>query len=740
MSVLEKIRSKSGLLIGIVGLALVIFILQSALSSNGSLFGSNANSIGEIAGKDVDYMELKSKVDEYVANYAANGQQIDDATRQSIIDQAWTSLVNERVLKTQWKELGIEVGEKELSDLMLVHPHQYVVSYFTDRQTNKVYEQFADPMGNLDIKKLNKFVAEMKPEQIKFWVQLEEQIRDIRMNEKYFNLIKKGLYTTENEAMNDYNAQKRLVNTKFVYKPYSSVPDSAIKVTDEEIQKYYNEHSYMYTNDETTRKIEYVVWESVPSKEDIIDLNKSMETVAVDFREKNADGKSPVEDSMFIANSNDNQNMDIATFKKGMINPNIDSSIYTAPVGTVFGPYMDNNSIKVSKLMNVSSSLDSAKVRHILIAYAGSGAAQDVVRTKEQAKRMADSLTAVLKKGGKFADLVKMYSDDGGKKMPPNKKENEDWMGKDGNYGWLNESSGFVEPFKRYGLDGKKGDVGVVESQFGYHIMEVMDVSKGKQNRYTLGTVSAAIAPSKTTTDMYYAQAGEFAGKNNTGALFDKAIETEKINKRIADNIKENDKSIPGLENPKELIRAIYRANAGEIVADEKNGQVFTFGNRFVVVKVAEIKEKGPAPLEQVKEEVTLKAKQEKKAEQFMAEFTGKAAGAKTPDEYASKLGLQVMTADNVNFSGYSIPNMGRDDNFMGVIAATKTGSTSKPFKGQIGVFVVKVESENFPKAKDYKENKKSGNLAIGGRAEYEVYEALKKLANIEDHKAQRDF
>lgn len=730
MSVLEKIRSKSGLLVGIVGLALVIFILQSAFSSNGSLFGSNANSIGKIGGKDVDYFELKNKVDEYVANYAASGQQIDDNTRQMIIDQAWTALINDRVLKTQWAELGIEVGEDELADLLLVHPHQYVITYFTDRQTGKVYEQFADAQGGLDIKKLNKFVAEMKPDQEKFWKQLEDQVREMRMGEKYMNLIKKGIYTTTVEAKDAYVNQKRAVNTKFVFKPYSSVADSTIKVSDEEIQKYYNEHQYLYNNEETTRKIEYIVWESTPSKEDVAELVKNMETVAADFREK----KTASEDSMFIANTNENQNMDIATLKKGMINPNIDSSIYTAPVGTVFGPYMDNASIKVSKLMKVSSSLDSSKVRHILLAYAGSGASQEVTRTKDQAKKMADSLVVVLKKGGKFADFVKNFSDDGGKKMPPNKKETEEWMGKDGNYGWLNESSGFVESFKRFGLDGKKGDLGVVESQFGYHIMEVLDISKGRQNMYTLGTVTSMIAPSANTTNAFYAQASEFSGKNNTGDLFDKAVDTDKLNKRIADNIKEGEKTIAGLENPKELVRWVYTANVKDV------SQAFTFGNRFVVAKLAEIKEKGPAPLDQVKDEVTLKAKQEKKAEQFLAEFTSKAAGAKTPDEYAAKLGLQAMSAENVAFTSYSIPNLGRDDNFLGVMASTKVGASSKPFKGQLGVFVLKVDSETLPPTKDYVENQKAGNGGIAGRADYEVFEALKKLANIEDHKAQRDF
>jgi peptidyl-prolyl cis-trans isomerase D len=641
---------------------------------------------------------------------------------------------------------------------MLVHPHSYVISYFTDRKAGRIYERFADANGQLDIRKLNKFVVEMKPEEEKFWKQLEDQVRDIRMNEKYFTLIKKGFYTTENEAKDNYISQRRTVDLKFVLKPYAALPDSAVKVTDEEIQKYYNEHQYLYNNDETTRKVEYVVWESVPSKADIDTLYNQMKSLAADFRTQNADGKNPMEDTTFVVNNTDsNEQPDIATFKKGTINPGIDSSIYVSPVGTVFGPYMDNNSIKVSKLMGLSSVADSGKVRHLLIAYAGAERSQ-AKRSREEAKNLADSLMALLKKGGSFDQLVDKYSDDPGKQKPVpsfadtnlkrqlsqllfNVKDTNLWRGKGGQYGWIKaDQPGMAKAFVQGATENKKGDIFVKESEFGYHIMEVMDISKNRQPRYTIGTVSVAIAPSKETTEMYFAKAGEFAGRNNTAELFDKAVEAEKLNKRIADNIKEGERNVPGLENPKEFVRAIYNAKLGEIITDNNGSNVFTFGNRFIVAKLAEIREKGTAPLEQVKDQVTMKAKQEKKAEQFLQEFASKGAGAKTPEEYAAKLGLQVMSAEKTTFTAFSIPNMGRDDDFMGVMAATKAGAVSKPFKGDIGVFVLKVEKEELPPAKDYKENKKAGNLAIANRAEYETYDALKKLANIEDHKAQKDY
>ncbi|HWY36438.1 MAG TPA: SurA N-terminal domain-containing protein, partial [Nitrosopumilaceae archaeon] len=220
MSVLEKIRSKTGLLVGIIGLALIIFVLQSALDSGSTVFGTNEKVIGKIAGDKIGAQEFSQKVNEMVNQYQQNGQSIDEQTKQMIVDQAWNQLVNDKVLKTQFKKLGISVPDDELYDLMLVHPHSFVLQNFTDRQTQKVYPQFAKPDGTLDVAKLNSFVNQMTPEQEKFWKSLEDQIREIRIGEKYNNLIKKGLYVTNSQARFDQSAQTRSVNAKFVLKRY----------------------------------------------------------------------------------------------------------------------------------------------------------------------------------------------------------------------------------------------------------------------------------------------------------------------------------------------------------------------------------------------------------------------------------------------------------------------------------------------------------------------------------------
>ena len=257
MSVLEKIRSKTGLLVGIVGLALVIFILESLLGSGGALFSGQDLEVGKINGDQIDYPAFSAKVNEQIAQIQQSNpnQVIDDKMKEQIIESVWSQMINDKVIKVQYKKLGISVSEDELYDLMLVHPHQSVIQQLTDQQTGKVYEGFARPDGALDLVKLNQWVGQMNAEQEKFWKQLEKQVLEIRAAEKYNNLIKKGLYVTKAEAKDQFIAQNKQVNASFVMKRYADVADSTVKVTEEELSAYYNKHQSAYKLSDASRTI-----------------------------------------------------------------------------------------------------------------------------------------------------------------------------------------------------------------------------------------------------------------------------------------------------------------------------------------------------------------------------------------------------------------------------------------------------------------------------------------------------
>lgn len=726
MSVLERLRKRSGLLVAIVGVALLAFVLTGLFERGSSIFGSSSRAVGTIGGKSIDYNVFNQKVQEALENQKRNQQKTALTAEETdqTVQQVWNQTINEEVMDKEYAKLGIAVSDEELYDLMVDHPHSALVRNLSD-QSGKVSEMFADPKtGQVSPQKIKEFTKKMTDEQEGQWTKLEEYIKQVRIVEKYNNLIKKGVYIPSAFAKREYIAQNTNASIKYVIKNYKLVMDSTVKVNDGELDKYYMAHQNEFKQ-EASRKLEFVTFDIAPTPEDFDDAKKALQRVADEFKMKKA-----TEDSAFVVAESETRTFDMTFHTKGTLSPVIDTTMFKAEVGTVQGPYLENGSFKISKLIATKMSADSAHVRHILIAYKGSGASQTVTRTKEQAKKMADSLTALLKtKKGDFKDYVAKFSDDGGKGAAPDPKDPKKFvMGKDGDYGWVNAKSGFVDPFKNAGLDGKKGDLVVVESQFGYHIMEVLD-TKGKQPKVQVATIESKVEPSNKTMQSVFVKASEFAGKNTTNDLFQKSVLEQKLNKRIADNIKESDKTIAGLDSPRGLVRWAYDNKKGAVSEPQE------YGDKFVVASLVEVREKGIAPLEQVKEDVTSKVIKEKKAEQFTTEITAAMAGGATIDAIAAKLKVAVEQAPTVNFSTTAIPGSTNEPVVTGTVAAMKAKTLSKPLTGKEGVIVVYVDTKtDAPAQKDYKAQQTQQASQLSSRVDYEVYDALKKNANVEEH------
>jgi peptidyl-prolyl cis-trans isomerase D len=710
MNILESIRKRTGLLVGIVGLALVIFILESLLGSGSSIFGDDRSTIGVVNGKKIEYNDFMTKVENQLNQIRQQKQsnEIDDQTRKQVVDYIFNGYISELVIKPQYKAIGLSVGEDELYENMVVNPSQVVLQRLTDPNTRQLNPQFALPDGSLDRNKWKQVVASVTGDQEMAVKQMEEDVSNTRLAEKYSMLIKKGIYVTAAETKQDYTTQGTKLNVSFVVKRYDSVGDSAVKVSDDDIKRFYEDNKYKYISNKTTRKIEYVSFPIAPSVDDVAAIEKNAMEVAATFKSK------PVsEDSAYQMQESENGQIISQEFsRKNMIIR--DTTVYTDPIGTVYGPYNEGAYFKIYKLAGVKSIADSARVRHILIGTVNPQT-QQPTRPKAQAKKTADSLLTLIKeKKVTFDTLVKTVSEDRGS------------IEKGGDYGWMNENTQFVEQYKNAGLQGTKGNISVVETQFGYHIIEVLDVSATRHTNYRLDQIFKPIVPSDETQKRIYEEAKQFAGENSTGELFDKGIETKKLTKRLADNIEESDITIPGLENAKELVRWLYSANKNDV-------NLFSFADKHMVVKVASIKEKGFLPLEEVKDEVTTEAIQQKKAELFMSEF--KAKSASSIEELAKKMNLEALSQDNLAPNAHNVQGLGHDDVLVGTAAGMKAGAMSKPIAGEVGVFVVKLNSST-PGApiKEYKDHQKMLEQMYSYRADSEFYTALKEKANIENH------
>lgn len=694
MAVIGKIRKRVGILIAFVGVSMVAFIMGDLFSNNGIL-NSSSDVVGVIGGEKVRYSEFEKRVERLTENYKLNTQSdnLDQNTQDMLREQAWGMYLNENTLGEEYKKLGLSCSPEELYDMITgPNPHAQIKQAFTDPKT-----------GQFDASAVVKFLKDLPNRDEatqRQWKQFEDAIRDERITTKYNNLIKGGFYVPGPEAKNHFMETQRMASIKFFRLDYNTIPDSAVSVSDSDLKAYYNANKNKYKQSETQRKVEYVAWDVTPSADDRLQAQEWINEKANEFAQTTAD--------IAFVNQYSDVPFDSNYFAKGSLPMALDTIFFRAAIGTMVGPYEDGDTWKVSKLIGEKMVPDSVKARHILINAENGDMAK--------AKAIADSLKEAIKKGAKFADLAKTFSKD------PGSGE------KGGDLGWFRQGV-MVPPFNDACFNGKKGDMPIVESQFGVHLIEILD--KGvPAKQVQVATVERKVEASQRTFDDTYNKASQFGAANRSGEEFEAAIIKQGLNKRIADNLREADKNVPGLESPRELVRWAYSAKKGEV------SKVFTLGDKFVVAHLVDIREKGTLPMESVIDQVTAEVRKEKKAAMLIEKIN--AANGTDIDAMAQKLNTVATDADNINFQNPYIPGIGNEAKVTGTIFGLKQGQLSKPIKGDAGVSVVFVKSFTEPAAtEDYSASVRQLQDQRKSRSEYEVFNALKEKAKVEDNRGK---
>ncbi len=723
MSVLSSIRKRGVLIASIIGIALMIFVLESLFESGSKFFWSKSNNVGEIAGHGVDIQEFQQRVKEEEMKQMQASQQssLGEEEMENIINMVWSQYLNEYIMKTEYRKLGLAVSNEELVDLMYgKEPSQTMIQYFTDRQTNRIYPQFANPQtGQLDPGQVKKYFDKIPDEQKDVLVRIEDAVRESQVQEKYLTLVKMGLNATTFDAKQESGRMRRKVNFRYVVKKFSDIQDSTVKVTDAEIKKYYNEHLNNYKQ-EAARKLEYVIFDVNPSADDRKDAEDQMKKIGDELKQSK-DAKS---DSALVARESEmTRGIEKTFFKKGQLMPQLpemDSTIFNSDSGAVTGPYQDKSYsekivLKVTKVNQVKYEPDSVNVRHILVRIMNN----DTLK----AKNRADSIKkAVLANKSVFPKLVKKFSADSGTAK------------KEGNYGWFQHGA-TVEQFDKASFEGKKGDVVIAKTVYGFHIIEILDKSK-ETRRVQVVTIDKTTEPGNKTRQEAYLKASDFAGKYNTSDLFTKGCEKEGLNKRVVESLKSTDKTIAGIENPKEIIRWCY---SDETKQGMVRSEPFQVGNKYVVASLVLVKEKGNTPLEQIRDEVEVATKQWKKGDMLKDQLTKTASGISNIEALGQKLNQKVERAENASFSQFNITGLGHEPKVLGVLFAMKEGQMSKPIAGEQGAYIVMVEkfSEEENKDKNFSDNRKNLSMQMGYRADAEVYKALNDNANVVDNRVK---
>lgn len=700
MATLEKLRNRAGTLVAVViGLALLSFILSDFLGSGGSLFNNNQFEIAEISGKSIPYQLYQERVD-YVTelNKSLSGQStIDEQTGERIREEIWKEIVQENVLEKNYEKIGISITPDELFDMVQGNNlHPIIVQQFGNPQTGEVNREAI-------INFLKSFENDPSGLRKEFWLYIEKLIKKDRLFTKYNNLIKKGMYVTDLQANQSVENRNKKVDFSFIVKRYSSINDSLVQVTESEIKDYYNNNSQEFQQN-ALRDVEYVIFPIVPSEDD----NKTAEEWIQKIKGEFASSKEPIQ---FVNLNSDSQFEDKYLKMGQMPDEELNEWAEKSAENETFGPYFDGESYKIARIVEVANLPDSVKARHILLGTNGMSPAQ-----KDSVKLKADSLLKVVKNGGNFARLASNFSDDPGSSK------------KGGDLGWFPEGM-MVKPFNDFCFKGKKGAVEVVETSYGYHIIEVLDKSKPSRN-VKLAILERNVVPSTRTYQTIYSRASEFAGVNNTYEKFNEELQPNKLTKRLASNLRENDKRVAGLENPRELVRWAYRSEKHNV------SPVFEFGENFVVATLANVKEEGVAPLEDVKEDVKAKVIREKKAEMLSSEITDAMAEESTLQDIGTTLNVPVQSATGVTFSSYSVSSLGFEPTVIGTATNAEEGKVVGPIVGNAGVVLISVDAINLEES-DVLAEKKRLTTTMQSRASREAYEAIKTNANIDDKRSK---
>lgn len=702
MAILNKIRQKTVVLILVIALALFAFVLSSLFDNQNALFSKSPNVVATINGKDISRQQFMARVE---------AQQNPNATTTQIMNQVYEAEVRQAVMETQFGKLGLNVGRQQMRDLL--------------RANLESSPQFLNEDGVYDEAKLNAYIANLKetsPEAYAQWVNYEDNVSSGALQQTYFSLVKAGTTATLAEGALEHKLEGDKVDIKFVQVPYTSIVDSTIKVSKADIKNYVKKHSKEYEVD-ASRSLQYVKFDEVASLEDETALQDNLIRLIRGNVSYNAETKK--NDTVIgFANLSDakaevfvNENSDVKfnegyVYKTAMVAALMDS-ISKLNVGDVYGYYKDGRAFKITKLLAQTKLPDSVKSRHILIPFIGSrAAAPETVQTEEQAKKTSDSLLAIIKTDrSKFVDLLDFSID---------KVSNEE----EGVLDWYTYNT-MTPAFRDYTFENKKGDMGVVKTDFGFHVVEILD-QKNEKEAFKLATVVRNIEPSVETEDKVFREASNFVVKTEGKDFQASAKESDSPIFPVS-GVKILDENIPGVGNQREIVRWAFEKPRS--VGDIKR---FPVTGGYVVVQLTAKNEEGLMNVEDASVTATPAIRKEKKAQ-----IIKDRAKTSSIEDFATSEGQTVKTASAINMKNPTIAGAGKEPFVVGTAFGLKEGATSKAVAGEKGVYMVQVtKKEEATKLDNYQSYSNQVGEQKLNAVNTKLFNALKDAAEIEDNRA----
>jgi peptidyl-prolyl cis-trans isomerase D len=731
MALIGKIRAKSGLLVAMIGIALLAFILNDYQSLFG--IGEGEYGIGLVFGDKVDpasYSIASAKFQEQERNQAAqNNKEFTETDMEASSDKAWNFMVDSTILSKEYEKLGIGVTDRELDAYWFAKDGfnvlQDLAQFFTDSLTGIQTPQSIEN-GRVKLKAtLDNLKKSKEAQAVEQWNGFKSYHTDRRKTEKYFGLLKQGVYVTDLEAEDQYYANNEKKTISFTVRRYTEISDADVKVSESEIKAYYDAHKsdkkYLVRN--ASRDVKMFDVNIRPSKADSTVFTNKMNTLRAGF-------SASTNDSAFVAKNSETpvyfSDKRATSVPEGHPKADryqtypmsLDTIFKTAALGQLVGPYVSKEKMVLSKVIGFTPS----KARHILIS-TNNSKDEKVIAAK---KKTADSIAKVLNKTNWDA-MAKKYSEDPGSKD------------KGGLYEDFLEGD-MVKEFGGYCATAPIGKVGVVKTDFGFHIIEVLE--RGTSKFPLLASISVTFKPSDETVANMESEVNGILMKLDRkiskeedafkkAALFDTIVTRANYAPRVI-QIEDKAPKVYGFTTTMARDRVLEMAYAEDATVGTMTLSPIRDKEKYVIAMISAIRPEGEPLFENVRAQMERELIQEKKAKRFMNQMAGKSLQA-----ISKRFNTPVIDAE-VTFGNPQISNAGYEPTIIGNLfsGALKKGQRTLPLKGETGVYVIQIKSSTkAPATTNFQAEKDQLMQGLANQVEGQAMGGLRKKAGVVDNR-----
>ena len=705
MAILGQIRSKSIFLIIVIGLALFAFVISGVFDGKGY---QAQQPVGVINGEEVLIEDFRGQVDFLERNYNQQGM--------IAVNNVWNQRLRSEILRQQFEITGIQSGKDHLQNILKNNP-----TFNSD-------QQFLNEAGIFDIDKFKTLIIELKttnPEAYEQWKN-QEKIFESQSNEQiYFNLVNAGVNYTQADGKFEYTLQNDNVDIEYVQIPYSSVDDSLITYSESDLKKYIasNEDEFKVNS---SRDIEYVIFEEKPSLEDEKAIKNRLNKFLKESKEFNEVSKlDEITPSLTTAknikefiNEYSETSFDSIYLPKGSLPADHANLLFNLNNNQTYGPYLDGDYFKISRMLDKKIG-GSVRSSHILISYKGAQQANpNVSRSKNAAKKEANNILRKIRKSPKsFTELAFEFSDG------PSKSRG-------GDLGFVQDGN-MVKPFNDFIFSKRIGSTGVVETDFGFHVIKVV----AKDDLVLLASITEKNVPSDATSDKVFNSATKLEMNLSKEGDLNALSNKENYTIKSVNGIQILDNDFPGLKDQRRIVQWLFSESTN--LSDFKRFDLPKGG--YLIAQVINMVEEGLSDVQDVSYKVLPMILKTKKADFIIS----KNDNSLSVEEIAEINGIEVKKALALNQKNATITGSGLEPLVIGASFGTSLNESSDFIIGENGVYKLKVikrkdtNTSTDPIDSNFIISYKNQLLNSNRTSSFaRVYESLKENAEVTDNRS----